>query len=261
MNFQRIVVALDTSSSATALATAVDLARAMEVEVVGLFIEDADLIRLAALPCAREVGFPSAVRRTFDVAAIERSLRAHASRMREDLRRRLGGERLKWTFEVVRGPFVEVLATAVDERDLAIVSLSGAGIRVRQQAGHAFDTLRTPLLVVSRAPADRGMFVVVSSPSVATGDVDEIIGVLARAHRVPVLFVVGGADAPRWRPWYGEMRARLAARGIPSRIHALAQAARVEFDRIVAEEHACLVVTLAVPETIEALLDTIRAPA
>jgi hypothetical protein len=257
MNFQRIVVALDPSSSTTALATAVDLARATEAEIVGLFIEDADLIRLAALPLAREVGFPSAVRREFDVSAIERSFRAYASRMREDLRRRLTGETLKWTFQVVRGPFVEALATVVDERDLAIMSLSGAGVRARVPAGRVFDALRTRLFVVSRAPANAGTIVVVPSASVPAADVDEIIGVLARPHRNPVLLVVSDADATRWQSWCGEMRARLAARGMPSRIRTLGHGPRAVLDRLVAKERAPLVVTLGVPEAIEALFDTL----
>jgi hypothetical protein len=257
MNFRRVVVALDASSPASALAMAVDLARAMDIEIVGLFVEDADLIQLAALPFAREVGFPSAVRRDLDVTAIERSLRAHACRVRDEFGRRLAGETVKWTFEIVRGPVVEVLATAMGERDLAIVSVSGTGTRSRAGVARAFESSRTPLFVVGESSPNPDTTIILPTPQLAAADIDEIVAVLARQHGVPALFVVADADAARWQPRYGEMRALLARRGIPSRIRALARATRVELGRVVAEERARLVIVLAGPETLEALLDAL----
>ena len=103
MSFRRIVVALGSPGGATAMNAAVELARAMEAELVGLFVEDVELLALAALPFAGEVGFPSAARRPLDVAAMERGLRAQALRLQQELAARLAGTPVKWTFEVVRG--------------------------------------------------------------------------------------------------------------------------------------------------------------
>ena len=58
MSLRRIVVALDGSSEAT-FDTMIELARELEVELVGLFVEDTELLDAAALPFG-ETGFPTA---------------------------------------------------------------------------------------------------------------------------------------------------------------------------------------------------------
>ena len=58
---RRILVALDASTqSLAALRTAVTLAAELGAELEGLFVEDTNLMRMAMLPVARRVLFPSA---------------------------------------------------------------------------------------------------------------------------------------------------------------------------------------------------------
>jgi hypothetical protein len=90
------------------------LAKEMQAELLGLFIEDVELLRLAALPFAAEVGFPSAVRRPLDVAALERTLRAQAAALRAALARAVDPS-VTWSLRVTRATAAETVAGALAE--------------------------------------------------------------------------------------------------------------------------------------------------
>ncbi len=75
---RRILVALDASgASLAALDAAARLAATLEAELLGLFVEDEDLLRLAGLPCAREVGFTFTQARRMESADMERAHSFH----------------------------------------------------------------------------------------------------------------------------------------------------------------------------------------
>ena len=78
---RRVLVALDASAhSLAALEMALDLAVVSKAELVGLFVEDAHLLRLAESPQARELLYPSAEQRPLTLASMEQRLRLRASR-------------------------------------------------------------------------------------------------------------------------------------------------------------------------------------
>jgi hypothetical protein len=87
------------------------LAAETRAELVGLFIEDLDLLQLARLPFAAEVGYPSAMARGLDLQTLERALRARA----EALRATLQSVAAEWTFRVERGHPAGVFAAALAE--------------------------------------------------------------------------------------------------------------------------------------------------
>lgn len=89
------------------------LAKDMQAELLGLFIEDAELLRFAALPFAAEVGYPSAARRTLDPAAVERALRNQAASVRQALAASLGTH--DWSFRVARASPSQAVAAALAE--------------------------------------------------------------------------------------------------------------------------------------------------
>ena len=61
---RRILVAVDASThSLAALEAASVLAEVLNAELVGIFVEDINLLRLAGLPFAREVRYQSALDR------------------------------------------------------------------------------------------------------------------------------------------------------------------------------------------------------
>jgi hypothetical protein len=118
----RVLIALQGGEPASGpMAAALQLATSMQAELAGLFVEDVDLLRLAALPFTREVGLASAVVRPLETADIERTLRRQAEELREWLGGLAAESRLKWSFQVARGRLVEQVMAAAQQADLIVV--------------------------------------------------------------------------------------------------------------------------------------------
>jgi len=148
MKIRRIVVKVDPARRRRAvLEAAAALAEKLEAELVGLFVENVDLLHFAGLPFAREVGFTSATRRPLDVAAMERSLRALAKDAHETLALVARGTPVRWSFRVARGPEAPELLAGATAEDLVIANLSLAdelarGATVRVVRAGDWDELR-----------------------------------------------------------------------------------------------------------------------
>jgi len=135
MTRRRIVVAIDTGPPGkAALRAAAELAARLQAELLALYVEDVDLLNLAALPFAREIGFPSAAHRELDVEAVERLLRLHAEEARRTVEEFAARTPLKWSFQVTRGEFAEELLAAAAEADLVVAALAGSERAARQLA-------------------------------------------------------------------------------------------------------------------------------
>jgi hypothetical protein len=117
MKVRRIVATLQPQRPARERVPAIaDLARRMEAELVGLFVEDIELLHFAALPFAHEVGGASALRREVDVAGMERMMHARAEELRAALAEALDEGSVQWTFRVERGPLPrQVLAAGIEQ--------------------------------------------------------------------------------------------------------------------------------------------------
>lgn len=107
------IIAVFAPGRAVAPQTIARLAKEMQAELLGLFVEDAELLRFAALPFAAEVGYPSAARRTLDLAAVERTLQRQATSLRQALAASLGGH--EWSFRVARSSPAQAVAAALAE--------------------------------------------------------------------------------------------------------------------------------------------------
>jgi nucleotide-binding universal stress UspA family protein len=126
-DFRRILVALDASSgSLAALEEAAQLASRLEAELSGLFIEDIDLLNLAALPFSREAPTLARTGRMLDPATIERELRCKAGQARRAMERIAQSRHLRWSFRVARGRVETEIKNAAQEVDLVAV---GQGMR------------------------------------------------------------------------------------------------------------------------------------
>ena len=129
---RRILVALDDSPGSLAAAeAAADLAALVEAELLGLFVEDAELLRLATSPLAREVDFLTASQHGLETLAVERQLRIHAGRARRALERIAGLAGIRWSFRVVRGTVAGEIVAAAEEAD--VVSLGRLGWSLRRK--------------------------------------------------------------------------------------------------------------------------------
>lgn len=111
---RRILVAMDASpQSLAALRAAVELGVRLEAELLGLFVEDIELLRLASSPYARELLLPTAKETPLDRAGMERKLKVQAELARKALAVAADRAKVKWAFRVARGSVPsEVLAAA-----------------------------------------------------------------------------------------------------------------------------------------------------
>jgi nucleotide-binding universal stress UspA family protein len=161
---RRILVALDASPhSLAALKLAADLAARLDAELIGIYVEDINLLRLAELQISREVGSHSARVREIDSQHIQRQLRAQARRARQALALLAESAELRWSFRTTRGLIPIELLSATDEADLVI--LGKAGWSKRKQLGSTAQTLvvqssRHTLIIQSGIRKGRAVMVI-----------------------------------------------------------------------------------------------------
>ncbi len=124
-SIRRILVALDTAEpGATALEEAARLAAGLEAELVGLFIEDVELLRAAALPITRIVPRQARTLATLDPASMRRAYRIWSAEARRNLETAAAHWRIKWSFQVERGIYAEQLMATIREGDLLALASS-----------------------------------------------------------------------------------------------------------------------------------------
>lgn len=123
---KRILVAIDASpQSLAALEAAAELAARLGAELSGLFVEDINLIRLAALPPVLEIGGVSARPRRLDESRMASQLRGQAVRAERAMAAAASRTQVPWSFSVVRGAIEAELRQAAAEADLFILGRAG----------------------------------------------------------------------------------------------------------------------------------------
>jgi hypothetical protein len=116
-----VLLALESTVAATApIEAALRLATAMQAEVAGVFVEDDDLMRLAALPFTQETGFVSGAQRPLVPADVESTLRRRAEQARRSLADLAGASRVRWSFRVTRGKMLGELLAGVHRADVVV---------------------------------------------------------------------------------------------------------------------------------------------
>jgi len=106
-NERRILVALDASpSSMDSLEMAVNLAARMRAQLETLFVEDINLLRLAALPFAAELDRSSGEARSMNEAGITSALQAYVERLRRRLDWFSEHRKIQYSLRTVRGDYL-----------------------------------------------------------------------------------------------------------------------------------------------------------
>lgn len=130
---RRILVALDDSpSSRFAIRTAIDLALRFKAQIVGLFVEDINLLRMAHLPFVREIGLFSIAPRRVDIDELERQLRSQAERIRRVLAAAAEAHGITWELLVKRGPVALEVMTSGADADLMVLGRVGRSYAQRR---------------------------------------------------------------------------------------------------------------------------------
>ncbi|NEX11092.1 MAG: universal stress protein [Prosthecochloris sp.] len=136
LSIKRITVALDGSShSKASLSIATDIARALNAEINGIYVEDINLLRMASLPFAEEIDRLSGRREPVDSAGLERSLQLQARQAGQMLRQAAERFRLAHSFRTLRGQVAaQVLAEALSS-DLLVLGKTGKTPVCRKKMG------------------------------------------------------------------------------------------------------------------------------
>lgn len=145
----RILVALDKlPQSSAVMDTASALAAELDAELAGLYVEDADLARLMALPFARELCTWSGALRPLSQAEIERAWRREAAAVQRQLAEAASQFRLRWSFRVARSRLAAEARRQAQGFDLVVL-----GVRATPRSQPA----RGPVLALydPRQPAGR----------------------------------------------------------------------------------------------------------
>jgi nucleotide-binding universal stress UspA family protein len=212
---RRIVVAVDSSAAAQeALEAAAALAARLNAELIGLFVEDIDLVNLAGLPVGREIRLSSGQTREFDQLALEEGFRIAAARARRYLQQMSARSRVVSTFRTVRGRVETEVVAAAAEGDLLILGTAARSVGFRWRPGSiaAAAAARAPRSVLIMRPGGRlegkALLIYDGSPGRGLALEAALRLVSARDDALTVLLVA--ADVAQARSLEAEVRERLA---------------------------------------------------
>jgi nucleotide-binding universal stress UspA family protein len=133
---KRILVALDASThSLAALEAAADMAAALEAELLGLFVEDENLLHLAGLPFSQEVRAPWAASREISSDRMEEDLRLQAAQARRALQAAAERVQARWSFRTVRGQVTPAVLAAALDADLVAMGRVSHPLSSRNRLG------------------------------------------------------------------------------------------------------------------------------
>jgi len=153
---RRILVALDSSPhSLAALQAAVDLAARMDAELLGLFVEDTALMRLAEVPYTREVLYFSVAGVPLTPASMESKLKAQSEQIRRALAAAAQHAHVAWSFRAVRGEVASEVLAAATEADLLALGRGGWSVGCRVRAGSTALEMAASTIPVLLLPRDK----------------------------------------------------------------------------------------------------------
>jgi nucleotide-binding universal stress UspA family protein len=200
---QRILVALDASSSSlAALETAAQLAADLRAELVGLFVEDANLLRLAGLPFAQEVRYLSASQQSMNRQRMEEEMRAQAARARRALLAAAQVAGVPASFRVVRGEVALEVLSAAMEADILLLGRVSRPLTRRTRLGStarlaAALAPRSVLLMQTGVFRDRPIVVTFDGSDLAWQALETAVHLARPGGRLRVLLLVDSPEAGR----------------------------------------------------------------
>lgn len=267
---RRIVLALDAATeSPESLEAAADLAARLHAELVGLFVEDANLLRSAALPFVREINLASGQWQSFDSAAIERDMRARAARARALVEAAARRRHLAFSFRVTRGDVGREVAAASAETDLIVLEGLTELLRGRVRMGTgvravAHQTART-VMVLRRGALEARNFLVAYEDTPEADRALVIAARLAAANRANLAVLVIAVDSPKAEELRGRAETVLKRVGVDGSVEILGEPSLIDlcgFARRI--QHAVLVVgangAFAKGAAADELMDRISCP-
>jgi hypothetical protein len=121
-SFKRLVLGLQPSAQSRTMRLAVELANLLQLELLGVFLEDASLRDLARMPFAREFRLPEGGWQPIDLDRLSHDLEIasrNAERIFTEAARSLS---TRWQFEAIRGPTPDTMASILRTDDIVMVT-------------------------------------------------------------------------------------------------------------------------------------------
>ncbi|MGH2621243.1 MAG: universal stress protein [Anaerolineales bacterium] len=242
---RRILVALDASPhSLSALQAAAELAAELSAELVGVFVEDVNLVRLAALPVTRELGQTSARVRELDERSMTRQLRSLAQRAERALAREAGRLQVRWSFMVSRGTIGPELWGAASEADLVVMGRTGWS--ARRRAGSSVEAVlasgvRRTLVIGTGAKLQPTLLVVHDGSEMADRAL-QTAALLAKSKGGYLAVAIVRPDPEQAQRLQRQVAEQLRPRGLEVRYRWLHRSDSRALVELVATEQRCLLV-------------------
>ena len=104
------------------LRATVEFARLLELEMLGVFVEDQALLGLAGLPFARELRLPDYAWQPIEAQRVAADLRAAAEQARKMFDRESTAQGIACRFEIRRGDPATLVCSLVEESDIIVVA-------------------------------------------------------------------------------------------------------------------------------------------
>jgi nucleotide-binding universal stress UspA family protein len=267
---KRILVALDASAhSLSALEAATALAARMRAELLGVFVEDINLLRLSALPFARELVYGSDTARQMSSSGMERTLKAQAERIRRQLEAAAEKMQVRWSFRVARGEIISEVLAVAPEADMLILGKAGRSLRPAGQMGSIARAVSqqakcTVMLLRQGAWVDKPVVVLFDGSPLGRRALS-MAAHLAQEDDKNLVVLISSADVDQRARLQRQADELLVARGIHARFVPLVRDSAEEIARRVSEADGKVLVLGAATagETAgvrERLLDKIDAP-
>lgn len=265
---RRILIALDASPhSLAALQAAAQLAARLNAELLGLYVEDINLVRLAQMPNARQVAFFSATLRAYGPAQVEEELRAQANRARQALAQAAQRAQLRSEFRITRGVIPVELIQAAEQADLVIVGKSGWSRGRRMGSTTRLLLAQSPrqmLVLQQGAYLGPALALIYSGSMLSAKALQTASGLLEGSSGFLTLYLIA-EDIEKARALQDEAARWLRERQISARFRWLIRPAAESLARTLeAEQYGALIIPgdcENIPqETLASLIDEIRLP-
>jgi nucleotide-binding universal stress UspA family protein len=216
---RRILYALDAATDASdSLEAAAEIAERLDAELIGLFVEDVNLLRSAALPFVREINLGLGGWREFSPANVERELRGRAARAQLQLEESARRRRLTFSFRVARGDVGREVAAAAEEVDLVILEgmtrPMGSSIRISSSARTAAQQNIRTVLVLRKGHLNARQFMVVYEGTEQSDKALSIAARLAETAGASLRVLIIAADSQSAAAYQERARESIAHLGV-----------------------------------------------
>lgn len=245
----RVLILLDGSrTSYSALDAAAEIAARRGSDVLGVFVEEVNLLRSAGYGFTREVGAASGISRPFDPELLEQRMRLMARQARQALTRATAGRSGQHDLRVTRGSAVAELLALARPDDLLVLGLPRLNMASGLLPGSPARGLirespaRVLLWCEQRVPQLSRVVVMLNDHSGANHRAIRAAADASRHYHRPLTVVVPAGSSGREQE--AAVRRDPAISGRELRVRTLSSADPGSIARILREEGAsCLVIS------------------